>query len=118
MPFSAVALATMVIAEKALARNAKVSTAFAGGILAGLSMLLRILGVPIAAGIFIAGITRRAWRQTAVWSVSVAPFFGWLVWRTVTSARAIPPAGMAVAGPGFQQTWTFYTSYILSLIHI
>jgi hypothetical protein len=75
-------------------------------------MLLRILGVPIAAGIFIAGITRRALRQTAVWSASVAPFFGWLVWRTLTSARAIPPTGMAVAGPGFQQTWTFYTSYI------
>ena len=112
MPFSAVALATMVVAEKALARNAKASTAVAGGILAGLSMLLRILGAPIAAGIFIAGITRRAWRQTAVWAVSVAPFFGWLVWRTLTSARAIPPAGMAVAGPGFQQTWTFYTSYI------
>ncbi len=121
IPFSAAALATMIVAEKTLARDAKARTAAACGVLAGLSMFLRILGVPIAAGIFIAGITRRAWRQTAIWSASVAPFFGWLAWRTLTSTRAIPPAGMSAGGPGFQQTWTFYTSYIgmrkLSMVH-
>jgi len=112
IPFAAAALVTMVLAERALARDANAPTTAACGILAGLSMFLRILGVPIAAGIFVAGATRRAWRQTAIWSACVAPFFGRQMWHTLTAAQILPPAEMAAGGPGFQQTWIFYTSYI------
>ncbi len=111
IPFSVAALAAMIVAEKALARDSKPATAVACGVFTGLSMLLRILGVPIAAGIFVAGVTRRAWRQTIVWSATVAPFFAWLAWRTLSSARVLPRAGASVAGPGYLQTWTYYTSY-------
>ncbi len=112
IPFSTAALAAMIVAEKALRRDSSPTTAAACGVLSGLAMLLRILGVPVAAGIFVAGVARRAWRQTAIWAATVAPFFGWLFWRTISASRVLPPESAAGAGPGYLQTWAFYTSYV------
>ncbi len=112
IPFATSALAAMVVAEKAMGRDSKPAMAAACGILSGFSMLLRILGVPIAAGIFIAGVTQRAWRQTAIWAAAVAPFFGWLAWRALSSVRVFPPTSGGAPKPGYVQTWTYYTSYI------
>jgi hypothetical protein len=112
IPFATVALAAMVIAERAMSRDSTAATTVACGVLSGFSMLLRILGAPIAAGIFISGVTRRAWRQTIIWSAAVAPFFLWLVWRAVSAIRVFPPADAGPPGPAYVQTWTYYTSYI------
>jgi len=112
IPFAAVALAAIILAERAMTPDSRPALAAACGILSALSMLLRILGVPIAAGIFIAGVTRRAWKQTTVWSAAVAPFFCGLAWHALTAARILPPVSGAAAGPGYIQTWTYYTSYI------
>ncbi|HEY4740691.1 MAG TPA: hypothetical protein VIH76_08870 [Candidatus Acidoferrales bacterium] len=112
IPFATVALAAMVIAERAMARDSRAAQTVACGVFSGFSMLLRILGAPIAAGIFISGVTWRAWRQTIIWSAAVAPFFLWLAWRAVSAIRVFPPADAGPPGPAYVQTWTYYTSYI------
>src|SRR6185312_12628837 len=51
IPFSALALAAMLVANTAMKQDARKGAALSCGVLAGLSILLRVLGVPIALGI-------------------------------------------------------------------
>ena len=112
IPFAALALAAMVLAEKAAQREETASVA-ACGVLTGLAILTRVLGVPIAAGIAVAFAARRAWRQLAVFCGCVAPFFGALAWRVIFSHAPVSPvSGAAASTPGWIQTWTYYTNYL------
>lgn len=115
IPFSALALAAMLVGNKAMQRNGNAAAAMSCGILAGLSMLIRLFGVPVAAGILVAALVRRAWRQAAIFALCAAPLFAWLAWHTVSSAQATPPTGTSSFGPGFQQTWLYYTNYVAFL---
>ena len=60
MPFAFFALASMSIADRAFHPGGKLSRGAASGILAGLAALTRVLGFPIIAGIFVAGLARRS----------------------------------------------------------
>jgi hypothetical protein len=111
IPFSASALAALVVGQIAMRRDAHAGLAAGGGILAGFSVLLRVLGVPILGGILIAAIFRKAWRQAAILVSFAAPFFCWQVWKSVSAARFTPPTDKPHPGPGFLQTWTFHMSY-------
>ena len=112
IPFSALALAALILGEIAMKREAHARWAAGCGILVGCSVLLRVLGVPILGGILTAAIVRKAWRQAAILVSFAAPCFFWQVWKTVSTARFIPPTGLVHAGPGFQQTWTYHMNYI------
>ena len=89
------------------------------GLLAGCSILTRVLGVPVAAGIFSALVYRRAWRNTLAFGVSVLPFLGALVWRSIINAPADAPALVhasksAVEGcaRAWQMSWMYHTNYV------
>jgi 4-amino-4-deoxy-L-arabinose transferase-like glycosyltransferase len=111
IPFSALALGTLLVANNATRREAGQAGALGCGILTGLSMLLRVLGVPIAAGILIAALTRRAWKQAAILAACITPFLAWMAWRAVAAGQTTMPAGFDSAGPAFRRTWIYYTSY-------
>ena len=112
IPFSALALGAMLVANQAMRREAGSAGALGCGFLTGLSMLMRILGVPIAAGILTAALARRAWKQAGIYAASTAPFFAWTAWRAIAAGQAEMPPGFDSAGPAFQRTWVYYTSYI------
>lgn len=113
IPFAALALAAMFSAEPAARRDAGRVTTIRCGLLAGLSMLLRVFGVPIAAGILAAMIARRAWRQVLIFSGCVTPFFCALAWGAIFSKVATPPAFKGASSSfGWIHTWTYYTSYL------
>jgi hypothetical protein len=80
--------------------------------LTGLSILMRIFGVPIAAGILATAVARRAWRQVAIFCGALTPFGIAIVWRKIVASSqvALLPDG-AERGPGFVNAWTYYTSY-------
>jgi hypothetical protein len=111
IPFSALALAALILGQIAMRRDARVGWAAGCGILVGCSVVLRVLGVPILGGILIAAIVRKAWRQAAILLSFAAPCFFWQVWKALSTVRFIPSTGMH-PGPGFQQTWIYYMSYI------
>jgi len=112
MPFAFFALASMSIADGALRPGGKLSRGAASGILAGLAALTRVLGFPIVAGILVAGLARRSWRQLTMFSLSVAPFAGMAAWNAVFSKKpASPISGVAGASLGWDHAWTFYTDY-------
>ena len=112
IPFAAMALAALLLADRAAQPGARAGSAFGCSIVSGLAMLLRVLGVPVALGIVAAALARRAWKQAAIFASCTAPVFAWLAWLAVASSRASVPAGFESAGPGFRQTWIYYTSYI------
>ena len=114
IPFATVALGAMLVADSGIRRDGKSVTAACSAILVGLSMLLRVLGVPVAAGILVASVVRRAWRQLFIFCGCVAPFFTVLARRFVFSTVVPPPAISKVGASslGWTLTWACYTSYL------
>jgi len=121
VPFSAMALASMIAAKRAMRSEARPAAALVCGILAALSMLLRILGVAIAAGILGSALARRAWKQASIVAACTAPVFFWTAWSAVAAGHTALPPNFNSSGPAFQRTWIYYTSYLgfrrLSLAH-
>ena len=113
IPFAAFAMGALLLADIALERKPSDAVVVCAGLLTGLAMSMRILGLPIATGIALAFCLRRSWRSLAVFVASVMPFLGVLVWRTTFSpAPASPVSGAASSSPAWTHTWTYYTSYI------
>jgi hypothetical protein len=110
IPFAALALAAILIASRSVAGESPGGAA-AAGIVVGLSILVRAAGVPIAAGVALAYVFRRAWKPLSVFAICVAPFFIGMMWRSIFLVPAIPPSLHAAALPGWQQTWLYYTNY-------
>jgi hypothetical protein len=110
VPFAALALAAMLIASRSVACESA-GGAGAAGIVAGLSILVRAAGVPIAGGIALAYVLRRAWKPLWVFAACAAPFFVGMMWRSIFLVPAIPTSLHAAALPGWQQTWLYYTNY-------
>src|SRR6202162_616779 len=71
IPFAALSMVTFIMADRYIRRDAGLAGAAVTGILSGLSLLLRVLGVPIAAGMFLCAVYRRAWRQAAILPVLI-----------------------------------------------
>ena len=113
IPFAAMALAAMYVAERAMRSDGAASQAVICGVLVGLCMLTRAFAVPVAAGIVLAAFVRRAWRPLMIFCAAVAPFFALLCWHTVFPNKPISPAaGVAASGLGWTHTWTYYTNYV------
>lgn len=112
IPFAAFALAVIVLSNRTLERDSAVALAAVCGVLAGLTMCVRVLGAPIAAGILIAMLLRRAWRKAAVFSVCLATFVATLAWRVLFTAPSQAPVRLSTCSAVWQGTWMFYTSYV------
>lgn len=112
MPFAALCLLAMLVSDRATRPGASSTGSIAAGILAGVSMLIRILGAPIAVGIFVAAVSRKAWRQAAIFAASAAPFALGIAARAFYSVPPLPPASLGSSGPGWNQTWLYYTNYM------
>jgi hypothetical protein len=112
IPFAAFALTAIVLSNFTLRRNPGLALAAACGILIGLTMFVRVLGAPIAAGILVAMLLRREWRKAVVFSACVAPFFAALAWRVLFSAPIQAPVALSTCSAAWQGTWLSYTSYV------
>ncbi len=113
IPFAALTLGAVLVAEGLTGPTASAVTALCCGALVGLCILTRAFGVPVAAGIGVALIARRAWRPMLFFAASVAPFFTFLCWKTISARAVVPPVtGAAASSLGWVHTWTYYTSYL------
>jgi hypothetical protein len=113
IPFAALALATMLVAEKALGDDAGASMVVFCGVLAGLSMLVRLFGIPVAVGVLLAALTARAWRKALIFCITVAPFFVTLMWRAIFHHGQVQPvSGAAASSLAWIHEWTYYTNYL------
>src|SRR5439155_20833583 len=90
IPFAAVALSACVVASGANDKEAPVRSIVFSGILSGLSILIRGMGVPVAAGLFVAIALRNGWRRAAVFAACVLPFSIAFLWRSVFLTAKLP----------------------------
>lgn len=113
VPFAALALLAMLAADWAFRGDSSAGrSAVLCAVLTGVSILMRVFGVPVAMGILAAGVARRAWRQVAICSATLVPFAAATAWH-VMSARSpilLTHNGLP-AGIGFTNTWVYYASY-------
>jgi hypothetical protein len=112
VPFMALVLTVALVADSAMRRDSRIWLGLAAGTLAGLSVLLRTVGIALVAGIFATAVYRRAFRQGIVFCLAATPFLAAALWFAGTHSRApsVMTGGTALA-LGWRQTWTYYTSY-------
>jgi hypothetical protein len=110
VPFMALAMTAMNVGDSAMRRKGSIAVALLAGTLAGLSVEMRILGLAVVAGIFLAGLLRRAYRPAALFAVAAGPFVLAAMWPTLAAVRAHPVATTGAA-LGWRQTYDYTTSY-------
>ena len=113
IPFAALTLWALVMAMRVTKSGANSMSAVLCGLLAGVSILMRVLGVPVAAGIYLAILYRKGWRRSLVFACSVAPFLTVLIWRSIISAPANAPQSASFqCSRVWQMSWMYYTNYL------
>ena len=113
IPFAALALAAMLAGDRTMRPNAGDARTAGCALLIGFAALLRIFGVPIAAGILAAAVARRAWRQIAIFCAVLLPFGCVIAWPLLFARRMVTPGlDGASRAHGFVGAWTYYTSYL------
>jgi hypothetical protein len=113
IPFVALALTAIVLADPAVGPGGRLSAAGLAGLLAGLSVDMRTLGVAAVAGIFLLAVGRREYRRGLVFLSAAAPFVAYAAWPALTGIRTPPGAGVLdPSDPAWNQTWLYYTSYL------
>jgi 4-amino-4-deoxy-L-arabinose transferase-like glycosyltransferase len=111
IPFAAFTLTACVLASKATETDPQKGSLIFCGVLSGLSMLLRTLGLPIAFGLSVAIGLRAGWRKSLVFAGSVVPFLFVLVGRSLLVRPAAMPIGTSSCADSWRMTWLYYTSY-------
>jgi len=109
MPFAALVVTAAIVSDAAFSLQGQRRTAILAGVLAGLSLEVRSLGVPVVAGIVACGLYRRRWRQTLLFSLAAGVLLLPGVARIAAGAQA---PGWDLAGEqGWRQTVFYYSSY-------
>ena len=111
IPFAALALGACVLARNAAERKAGLAGSIICGILSGLSILMRTMGIPFAAGLALAIGLRGGWRKSGVFAACIAPFVAAVSWRTLFIVPKMPLAAASVCSDSWRMTWLYYTSY-------
>ena len=112
IPFAALALTAMVLADHVMQEGSETPYVVLCAILAGLSMLMRLFGLPIVAGIIVAAIARQTWRPLFVFIASISPFVLIVAWRVIHPVTSVAPVSAAAAATlGWTHTWAYYISY-------
>lgn len=108
--FAAFALAACVAASKANEKDARPRATVFCGILTGLSILTRALGIPIAAGLLVAIALRSGWRKAVVFAGCVLPFIVVVFSRSMFTPN-VPLLAASSCTDSWRMTWLYYTSY-------
>jgi hypothetical protein len=112
IPFAALTLTACIIAAIASGTDNALGKTICCGILSGLSILVRALGVPVAAGLFVALAMRSGWRKAAIYGACVSPFVVALFWRSMHLVPRMPTDPASACSGSWRMTWLYYTSYM------
>jgi hypothetical protein len=110
--FAALALGAIVFAGEVLRTGRGMAPAAGSGVVSGLSMLIRLFGIPLAAGLFLAILLRGSWRKAAGFAACAAPFLGIAVWRSIVVTPPAAPISASSCWPVWNMSWMYYSSYL------
>jgi hypothetical protein len=113
MPFAAVSLGAILLAGRVVTGERERVSTVCSGVLAGFAVLIRVLGVPIAAGLCLAVLLRKGWRVCGLFAASALPFIAIWLWQSPLGAPSAPPLADASACSRVWQTnWLYYLDYL------
>jgi hypothetical protein len=110
IPFAALTLSACILAPRAI-ETASTKRTVLTGVLSGLSILLRTLGIPVACGLFVAIALRGGWRKSLVFATSLSPFLFLSVGSSLLIKPALLPNSTSICAGSWRMTWLYYTSY-------
>jgi len=108
LPFMALLLTAVLLADSAMRPGAAAHLAMATGAFAALSVGMRTIGIAVVAGIFLAALWRRAYRQAILLSAVAGVVMAIESWPTLFHQVA---AQSQDGAQGWQQTWAYYADY-------
>ena len=111
IPFAAFTLAACTIADNTNEKEISVKTTVSCGLLAGISILIRTMGIPIAAGLYLAIALRSGWRKSTILGACILPFIVAALWRSVLFTPKFPATTASFCSDSWRMTWLYYTSY-------
>jgi 4-amino-4-deoxy-L-arabinose transferase-like glycosyltransferase len=111
LPFAALALSACVIASTTIEEKAGPRSTVLCGIVTGLSILTRAMGLPVAAGICLGFLLRSGWRKAWAFAGCVFPFVGALFWRSAFWSPDPTGSTTSNCAQSWQITRLYYTSY-------
>lgn len=113
IPFMAFILGAVYLTERSLERESDSWAALGSGLLAGMSVGLRSLGIPVAMGIGLFLLLRRKFRRLLWFSCLGLPLTLVWSWPTVSGVLGLSPsvAKGDATGSGWGQTVCWYSSY-------
>ena len=113
IPFAAITVTAIWLTSKSLDKSSGLTVAFFSGFSAGLTMLMRVLGLPIVAGLLLAQVLRGGPRKLAAFVAGGVPFFVTFFVHSISSAPVKPIAysPSSVCAGSWQLTWIYFTSY-------
>jgi|HubBroStandDraft_6_1064221.scaffolds.fasta_scaffold07518_7 hypothetical protein len=113
VPFMALLLTVLLLADAATRSRAAVPLVLATGAIAGLSVGLRTIGVAVVAGIFFLALRRRAFREAFLLAAVAGTVVAIESWsRLVHLFVAATPVTASTAEPGWNQVLAYYTDYV------
>jgi hypothetical protein len=112
VPFMALALTAIVLADSALSPTSRWWVAALTGCVAGLSAEMRTIGIATSVGILFTALCRRQYRRGLIVFLTAAPFVAVAIWPVLSSVNTVSHGnGADSVGPAWNQTWLYYTSY-------
>jgi hypothetical protein len=111
IPFAAFTLTSFVLVANTLRENAGLHCAAGSGIVSGISFLLKVMGVPAAAGLFLSLAVRGRWRKSMVFAAGALPFFVGLMSRSLLAAPSKAPAIATGCSRSWQLSWIYFMNY-------
>ena len=112
VPFMALMLTALVLADGATHSGAAVPLVLATGAVAGLSVGLRTIGVMVVAGIFLLALRRRAFRESFLLAGAAGATIVIESWVTLFHKIGAAPAMGSATEPGWNQVLAYYTNYV------
>ena len=110
MPMMAFMMCIAAVAQRAVQRERAYGLMALVGLLTGTAMLMRTIGFTILLAVAGVAIYRKHYRSTIVFLATSVPLI--LLGKLVQGNNYQLDQWVAQAGPGFQQTWLYYTSYL------
>jgi len=109
VPFMALLLTAALLADSAKRQGAAALCAIATGVVAGLSVGMRTIGIAVVAGILLAALWRRAYRQAILFCAAAGFVMAIESWPMLFHRTAAE--SQTTGEPGWQQVWVYYTNY-------
>ncbi len=112
LPFMALALTALALADFSIAPGGSLPVALLAGALAGLSVGMRTLGIAIIAGIFFAALYRRAYKEGCAFALAAGGLAAVSEWPRLVAASGHQSVVLAASlPPGWAQNLAYYRSY-------